>query len=175
MNLNLTNILKNLLGFQRNQDETLGFGLSSTRYDLPHSFKNLIVTLSQCELKEQTDHYIFLCIPGIVNLEFELPYDFPEGWWTIQAVALGQTEETKVLLERWFSHRFDVNVGTEAFVLSSDEYLEGQVLANYTSVATVTGNLTLKTVLRPLGKYRNLGLDWKDRYLEEYVDLVGRV
>ncbi|GFT53743.1 CD109 antigen [Nephila pilipes] len=108
---------------------------------------------------------------GIVNLEFELPYDYPEGWWTIKAVALGQTEETRVLLERWFSHRFDVNVGTDAFVLNTDEFLEGQILANYTSVATVTGNLTLKTFLRPLGKYRDLNLNWKDRYIEEFVDL----
>ncbi|XP_015919307.1 CD109 antigen [Parasteatoda tepidariorum] len=108
---------------------------------------------------------------GVVNLEFELPYDYPEGWWTIKAVALGQTEETRVLLERWFSHRFDVNVGTDAFVLNSDEYIEGQILANYTSVATVTGNITLRTYLRPLGRYRDLGLNFKDRYVEEYVDL----
>ncbi|GFQ90018.1 pregnancy zone protein, partial [Trichonephila clavata] len=108
---------------------------------------------------------------GIVNLEFELPYDYPEGWWTIKAVALGQTEETRVLLERWFSHRFDVNVGTDAFILNTDEFLEGQILANYTSVATVTGNLTLKTFLRPLGKYRDLNLNWKDRYIEEFVDI----
>ncbi|GIY90987.1 hypothetical protein CDAR_123091 [Caerostris darwini] len=108
---------------------------------------------------------------GIVNLEFELPYDYPEGWWTIRAVALGQTEETRVLLERWFTHRFDVNVGTDAFILNTDEFLEGQILANYTSVATVTGNLTLKTFLRPLGKYRDLGLNFKDRYIEEYVDI----
>ncbi|XP_035214873.1 CD109 antigen-like isoform X2 [Stegodyphus dumicola] len=108
---------------------------------------------------------------GIVNLEFELPYDFPEGWWTIRVVALGQTEESKVLLERWFSHRFDVNVGTPTFILNSEEYLEGQILANYTSVATVTGNITLKTFLRPLGKYQDMGLNWNDRYLEEYVDL----
>ncbi|KFM71459.1 CD109 antigen, partial [Stegodyphus mimosarum] len=108
---------------------------------------------------------------GIVNLEFELPYDFPEGWWTIRVVALGQIEESKVLLERWFSHRFDVNVGTPTFILNSEEYLEGQILANYTSVATVTGNITLKTFLRPLGKYQDMGLNWNDRYLEEYVDL----
>ncbi|XP_055943633.1 CD109 antigen-like [Argiope bruennichi] len=108
---------------------------------------------------------------GIVNLEFELPYDYPEGWWTIKVVALGQTEETRVLMERWFSHRFDVNVGTDAFILNTDEFLEGQILANYTSVATVTGNLTLKTFLRPLGKYKDLSTDLKDRYIEEYVDI----
>ncbi|XP_054721683.1 CD109 antigen-like [Uloborus diversus] len=108
---------------------------------------------------------------GIVNLDFELPYDYPEGWWTIRAVALSQEEERRVLLERWFGHRFDVNVGTPTFILNSDEYLEGQILANYSSVATVTGNITLKTLLRPLGSYREVGLNWNDRYLEDYVDL----
>ncbi|PRD24950.1 UNVERIFIED_CONTAM: hypothetical protein NCL1_42329 [Trichonephila clavipes] len=57
---------------------------------------------------------------GIVNLEFELPYDYPEGWWTIKAVALGQTEETRVLLERWFTHRFDFH-GTYDFSISLAE------------------------------------------------------
>lgn len=108
-----------------------------------------------------------------MNLEFLLPYDFPEGWWTIRAVALGQTEETKVLLERWFGHRYDVNIAVPPFVLDSDEYLEGQLMANYTSVATVTGNITFKTILRPLGKYKQAGLSWNDRYREEYIDLVS--
>lgn len=108
---------------------------------------------------------------GIVNLAFELPYDFPEGWWTIRAVALGQTEESKVLLERWFGHRYDVNIAVPPFILDSDENLEGQLMANYSSVATVTGNITFKTILRPLGKYKEAGLSWNDRYREEYVDL----
>lgn len=109
---------------------------------------------------------------GFVNLEFELPYDYQMGWWTIRVNALGQTEESKVLLERWFNHRFDVNVGTPTFIVNTENTLDVSLLANYTSVATVTGNATIKTYVRPLPKYRDqVRGDWNDRYLEEYVDL----
>lgn len=38
-----------------------------------------------------------------------------------------------------------------AFFFNTDEYIEGVVMANYTSGAPVSGNLTLRAIIQPIG------------------------
>lgn len=44
-----------------------------------------------------------------------------------------------------------MNVTMAPFFLSTDQYISGIVMANYTSGAPVRGNLTLKATVRPIG------------------------
>ncbi|XP_067144276.1 CD109 antigen-like [Centruroides vittatus] len=106
---------------------------------------------------------------GFVSVSFVLPRDFPHGWWTVRIVALGQVEEKKILLERWFSHRYDVNVILPAFVLDSEENLEGSIMANHTNVALVQGNATVRAYVRPLKKSKGDDTLQKDLFLQENV------
>lgn len=41
-----------------------------------------------------------------------------------------------------------------AFFFTTEEYIHGIVMANYTSGAPVRGNLTLKATIRPIRKFR---------------------
>ncbi|RWS21816.1 CD109 antigen-like protein, partial [Leptotrombidium deliense] len=86
---------------------------------------------------------------GFASLNFQLPGDYPKGWWTIRVVALQQKEEKKILVERWFTDQFDVNVTLPAFVESEDQRIEGYVTANYTNYLPVIGNATITVKIRP--------------------------
>lgn len=111
--------------------------------------------------------------PGFVKINFELPHDFAVGFWTLKVVALSQVEEKKILLERWYTERYDVYVTVPPFVLDSDEYYEGDVSANFTTVNPVYGNATIRLYVRPtLVKDYDGGVQIFDRYLEEYVHQV---
>lgn len=93
---------------------------------------------------------------GTVSLSYQLSDQPVFGEWTIQIAAQGQIEEGTFLVEEYYQTRFEVNVTMPAFFFSSDEYIHGTVMANYTSGAPVRGNLTLKASIRPVGN-RNYG------------------
>lgn len=118
-------------------------------------------------MKRWVSQYPYL---GFVRLSFDLPYHFAVGWWTIKVVALSQTEEKQILLERWFTERYDVYVSLSPFIVDTDEYLEGDVSANFTTVAPVYGNATIRVYARPtLVKNRQQEVQVFDKYLIDYV------
>lgn len=118
-------------------------------------------------MKRWLSQYPYL---GFIKINFDLPYDYAVGWWSIKVVVLSQVEERKILLERWFTERYDVYVIVPPFVLDTDEYFEGDVSANYTTVAPVFGNATIRAYVRPtMVQNYDPGLQVVEPYLEEYV------
>ncbi|XP_022908255.2 CD109 antigen [Onthophagus taurus] len=87
---------------------------------------------------------------GTVSLSYQLSDQPVFGEWKIRVVARGQVEESTFLVEEYYQTRFEVNVTMPAFFFSTDEYIYGTVMANYTSGAPVRGNLTLKASIRPI-------------------------
>ena len=85
---------------------------------------------------------------GFVSVIFSLPGDYALGWWHIRVVALSQVEEKSILLEHWFTDRFDVTVKLPAFVSADDQYLSGCLTANHTNLMPVTGNATINVYLK---------------------------
>ncbi|KAL3286714.1 hypothetical protein HHI36_001209 [Cryptolaemus montrouzieri] len=88
---------------------------------------------------------------GTVSLDYQLSDQPVFGEWKIRVIAQGQVEESKFLVEEYYQTRFEVNVTMPAFFFNTDEYIYGVVMANYTSGAPVSGNLTLKAIVRPIG------------------------
>ena len=70
------------------------------------------------------------------------------GEWRIRVIAQGQVEENTFIIEEYYQTRFEVNVTMAPFIFTTDYFLEGTVMANYTGGAPVTGNLTLKATVR---------------------------
>ena len=56
-----------------------------------------------------------------------------------------------------------------AFFFTTEKYLTGTVMANYTSGAPVHGNLTLKATIRPIHKHKK---DYEED-LEKYFSFVS--
>ena len=63
----------------------------------------------------------------------------------------------KILIERWFTDRFDVSVSLPAFISQNEPYLEGTVYANHTNLMPVNGNATIRVIVIPEKKEIN----WK--------------
>lgn len=59
-------------------------------------------------------------------------------------------EESTFSVEEYYQTRFEVNVTMPAFFFSTDHYVHGTIMANYTSGVPVSGNLTLKAAIRPI-------------------------
>ncbi|XP_022694685.1 CD109 antigen-like [Varroa jacobsoni] len=87
---------------------------------------------------------------GAVSLEYPLSEQPHYGWWTIQVIAQGQVEEHSYRVEEYYQTRFEVNVTMPTYFVMSQEFVEGSVMANFTSGAAVTGNLTLKASVEPI-------------------------
>lgn len=88
---------------------------------------------------------------GTVSLDYQLSDQPVFGEWKIRVIAQGQVEESTYLVEEYYQTRFEVNVTMPPFFISTDQYIYGLVMANYTSGAPVRGNLTLKATVRPIG------------------------
>ncbi|KAJ8926001.1 hypothetical protein NQ315_009856 [Exocentrus adspersus] len=86
---------------------------------------------------------------GTVSLDYQLSDQPVFGEWKIRVIAQGQIEELTFLVEEYYQTRYEVAVTMPAFFLSTDQYIQGTVMANYTSGAPVKGNLTLKAIVRP--------------------------
>uniref|UniRef100_A0A0A9XXA7 CD109 antigen n=1 Tax=Lygus hesperus TaxID=30085 RepID=A0A0A9XXA7_LYGHE len=93
---------------------------------------------------------------GTVSLSYQLSNQPRFGNWTIQVVAQKQVEEFVFLVEEYYQTRFEVNVTMPAFFFTTEQYLTGVVMANYTSGGPVSGNLTLKASIRPIRGERDL-------------------
>ena len=83
-----------------------------------------------------------------MSLIFSLPGDVTVGWWKIRVTVLQQVEEKPILIEKWFTDRFDVNVNIPAFITAEDKYLQGDVTSNHTNYMPVTANATLNVYRR---------------------------
>ncbi|XP_067001675.2 CD109 antigen [Anabrus simplex] len=96
---------------------------------------------------------------GTVSLDYQLSDQPVFGEWIIQVVAQGQVEKTAFLVEEYYQTRFEVNVTMPAFFFTTDKYIFGKVMANYTTGAPVKGNLTLKATISPIKRYYRTGLE----------------
>lgn len=104
---------------------------------------------------------------GTVSLNYQLSDQPKFGEWTIQVTAQGQIEEYSFVVEEYYQTRFEVNVTMPAFFFTSEKYITGTVMANYTSGAPVHGNLTLKATIKPIDRNRKEQIDYQHDY-EKY-------
>ncbi|RWS29912.1 CD109 antigen-like protein, partial [Leptotrombidium deliense] len=86
---------------------------------------------------------------GAVSLEYPLSDQPLYGNWSIKVVAQGQEEVKQFLVEEYYQTRFEVNVSMPAFFLTTDEYVYGSIMANFTSGVPVSGNLTIVVTIEP--------------------------
>lgn len=100
---------------------------------------------------------------GSVSLEYALSDQPTFGEWTIRVIAQGQQEESHFTVEEYYQTRFEVNVTMPAYFFTTDKFIYGRVMANFTSGLPVRGNLTLKATIRPIGYYSNQVLNEKFR------------
>ncbi|XP_076052838.1 CD109 antigen-like [Oratosquilla oratoria] len=104
------------------------------------------------------------CREGAVSLEFELSEEPEFGRWTIRVEATNSFTQHTFSVEYFNQPRFEVEVQTPAFVSAMSDYLEGTVMANYSSGAPVAGNVTVRAAVRPLShlsspRYASFGPD----------------
>ncbi|XP_023235311.1 CD109 antigen-like [Centruroides sculpturatus] len=93
---------------------------------------------------------------GAVILTYALSEQPVYGNWTIQVIAQGQIEECNFLVEEYYQTQYEVNVTTPAFLVDTESYLTGSVMANYTSGVPVTGNLTIVATVQPIQPHYRL-------------------
>ncbi|KAF5280329.1 hypothetical protein FQR65_LT03138 [Abscondita terminalis] len=87
---------------------------------------------------------------GTVSLSYQLSNQPVFGEWKVRIIAQNQIEESAFLVEEYYQTRFEVNVTMPAFFFTTDEFIHGTIMANYTSGAPVRGNLTLKASVHPI-------------------------
>ncbi|XP_050702985.1 uncharacterized protein LOC126988673 [Eriocheir sinensis] len=111
---------------------------------------------------------------GVINLNFDLP-EYPlVGPWTLRVKARTQTNDKIIQVEHYFRPRFEVFVRLPPTLKTSDEVVEGVVVANMTNWRDVFGNLTLKLQYAPTGHhtphppYLNLADNFTDVH-EEFI------
>ncbi|XP_016968593.1 CD109 antigen [Drosophila biarmipes] len=100
---------------------------------------------------------------GSVSLEYKLSDQPTFGEWTIRVIAQGQQEESHFTVEEYYQTRFEVNVTMPAYFFTTDPFIYGRVMANFTSGLPVRGNLTIKATIRPIGYFSNQVLNEKYR------------
>nr|XP_045614119.1 alpha-1-macroglobulin-like [Procambarus clarkii] len=101
------------------------------------------------------------CREGPVTLEFVLSEEPDYGSWTIRVEASNSFTQHIFSVEEFHQPRFEVEVRVPAFLAADAAYLEGVVVANYTSGAPITGNVTVRAAVRPVGPraFPNYGPD----------------
>ncbi|XP_034097633.1 CD109 antigen [Drosophila albomicans] len=100
---------------------------------------------------------------GSVSLEYKLSDQPTFGEWTIRVVAQGQQEESHFSVEEYYQTRFEVNVTMPAYFFTTDHFVYGRIMANFTSGLPVRGNLTLTATIRPIGYFNGQVLNEKFR------------
>ncbi|KAG1660635.1 CD109 antigen [Nymphon striatum] len=90
---------------------------------------------------------------GAVSLNYPLSQQPITGNWSVKVVAQGQIEEKSFLVEEYYQTRYEVKVLMPSVFKSTDRYIHGTVMANFTSGVPVPGNLTLKASVRQLKGY----------------------
>ncbi|KAK8746520.1 hypothetical protein OTU49_017065 [Cherax quadricarinatus] len=91
------------------------------------------------------------CREGPVTLEFALSEEPDYGSWTIRVEASNSFTQHIFSVEEFHQPRFEVEVRVPSFLAADADYLEGVVVANYTSGAPITGNVTVRAAVRPVG------------------------
>lgn len=87
---------------------------------------------------------------GAVSLEFQLSNQPVYGRWKIEAIAQGQSEIKEFLVEEYYQTRFEVNVSMPSLFKTTDKFIYGDIVANFTSGVPVIGNLTLEIFILSL-------------------------
>ncbi|XP_002065192.4 CD109 antigen [Drosophila willistoni] len=111
---------------------------------------------------------------GSVSLEYKLSDQPLFGEWTIRVIAQGQQEESHFTVEEYYQTRFEVNVTMPAYFFTTDRFIEGRIMANFTSGLPVRGNLTLKATIRPIGYFSNQVLNEKFRLGRSPLEQANR-
>lgn len=84
-----------------------------------------------------------------MSVQFPLPGDYSKGWWKVRVQAGPQKEERSLLVERWFTHRFDLQVHLPSFVELDKRAIPLMISANYTNYLPVHANATIRVQIRP--------------------------
>uniref|UniRef100_A0A2M4B942 TEP1-F n=1 Tax=Anopheles marajoara TaxID=58244 RepID=A0A2M4B942_9DIPT len=100
---------------------------------------------------------------GSVSLQYQLSDQPVYGEWKIRIEAQGQTEETVFNVEEYYQTRFEVNVTMPAFFFSTQRFIHGRIMANFTNGTPVKGNLTLKATIRPIGWFNPQAINQMNR------------
>lgn len=106
---------------------------------------------------------------GTVSLNYQLSDQPVYGEWCIRVIAQGQVEESAFIVEEYYQTRFEVNVTMAPFIFTTDEFIEGTVMANYTGGAPVHGNLTLKASIHPCPNAK-INLENSHSICEKYLN-----
>lgn len=85
----------------------------------------------------------------MISVQFQLPSDYSKGWWKIKVQAGFQIEERSLLVERWFTSRFDVEISSPPFIEVEEQVLPVQIAANYTNYLPVHANASLRVQIKP--------------------------
>ncbi|XP_058120084.1 CD109 antigen [Anopheles ziemanni] len=100
---------------------------------------------------------------GSVSLQYQLADQPVFGAWKIRIEAQGQIEETQFQVEEYYQTRFEVNVTMPAFFFTTEEFIHGRIMANFTNGTPVKGNLTLKATIRPVGFFNPEAINQMNR------------
>ncbi|XP_068245267.1 CD109 antigen-like isoform X1 [Palaemon carinicauda] len=90
------------------------------------------------------------CREGPVSLDFHLSSEPEYGEWKIRVEATNSFVEHTFIVEEYHRPRFEVEVRIPSWLPSSATFLEGVVVANYTSGAPIAGNVTVRAAVRPV-------------------------
>lgn len=80
---------------------------------------------------------------GSVSLDYPLSSQPVTGNWTIRVLAQGQVQDSHFLVEEYYPQQYEVKVTMPSEFLETEEFISGNIMANYTSGAPVGGNLTV--------------------------------
>lgn len=80
---------------------------------------------------------------GSVSIEYPLSDQPVRGNWTIRVFAQGQIQDSHFLVEEYYPQQYEIKVTMPSAFLETEEYIRGSIMANYTSGAPVSGNLTV--------------------------------
>jgi CD109 antigen len=80
---------------------------------------------------------------GSVSIEYPLSDQPVKGDWTIRVFAQGQIQEGHFIVEEYHTQQYEIKVTMPSEFLDTDEFIKGSIMANYTSGAPVSGNLTV--------------------------------
>lgn len=76
-------------------------------------------------------------------MEYKIPQYPPVGWWKLQVLTYSQIEEYSFLVEKFYLPRYEIDVLTPEFLVSTEETLSGEIGAAYLAEGQIIGNVTL--------------------------------
>ncbi|KAK7085756.1 hypothetical protein SK128_008452, partial [Halocaridina rubra] len=85
---------------------------------------------------------------GVVSMHFTLPFLPKSGYWKIKALVNGQEETKDILIEKWYTPRYEVKVFMPKYFLDTDEAITGNAGGEFGNDKGSFGNMTLKLYAR---------------------------